>query len=143
MKPRSDTTEFLNDMIWIPIFFFAFDVIKDAISGDEHALLKMYPTDQAALEHSKSYYRSPISLLEHLMMWLPFLVGVAIYSLWRQRFGQADAIFDPIGFALWMLFAGIGVYLSLKTKTWALRIFMRRYDLDTPEANTGQLDNRP
>lgn len=127
--------EILKDMIWIPAFFFASDVIKDAIWGDARAMLKMFPSDQAALEHSKAYYRSPISLLEHLVMWGPFFLGLMMWALWRQRLGEAESIFDPIGLGLFLLFGGLGVFLSLKTKTWAIRIFMRRFEPDTSEAN--------
>jgi hypothetical protein len=127
--------ELINDMIWIPVLFFTSDVIKDAIFGDERAMLKMFPADQAALEHSKAYYRSPISLLEHLVMWAPFLLGLAMGDLWHQRFGDENSIFDPIGIALCSLFGALGVFLSLKTKTWAIRIFMRGYHPDTMEAN--------
>lgn len=135
--------EILNDMVWIPAFFFASDLIKDAILGDERAMLKMFPADQAALEHSKAYYRSPISLLEHLMMWGPFFLGLEMWTLWRQRFGEADSIFDPIGFLLFLLFGGLGVFMSLKIKTWAIRIFMRRFNLDTSNANKSWRANRP
>lgn len=124
--------EILNDMIWIPALFFASDVIKKAILGDERAMLKMFPADQAALEHSKAYYRSPFSLLEHLMMWAPFLLGLAMWDLWRQRCGDPDSIFDPIGIVLCLLFGGLGVFLSLKTKTRAIRIFMRRNEPGKP-----------
>ncbi len=127
--------EILKDMIWIPALFFASNVISGAILGDERAMLKMFPTNQDALKHSKAYYRSPISLIEHLVMWAPFLLGFAMWDLWRQRFGDADSIFDPIGIGLCLLFGGLGVFLSLKTKTWAIRIFMQRYDSDTSEAN--------
>lgn len=127
--------EILYDLIWIPVFFFASDIIKDAIWGDERAMLKIFPADQAALEHSKAYYRSPISLLEHLVMWGSSLLGLVMWALWRQRLGDADSIFDPVGFALFLLFGGLGVFLSLKTKAWAMRIFMRRYGPDTSEAN--------
>ena len=130
--------DILNDIIWIPVFFFASDVIKNASLGDERAMLKMFPSDRAALEHSKAYYRSPFSLLEHLVMWAPFLLGLAMWDLWRQRFGDPDSIFDPIGIVLCLLFGGLGVFLSLKTKTRAIRIFMRRNEPGKPESESGR-----
>ena len=102
------------------------------IYGSPHAIFKASSTDIDALEHSKSFFRSWRALVCPLIMWIGMFVGSGVVDWLRQS--------DPIGhlWAYGLLIVssmGLGLFLGWKAETRLIRIFMRRFNTETNQAN--------